>query len=136
MLSNHNILKGPNFAGLSNCSTSSLIHIMNNMIEEAREKNKEIQILFQDMKKAFNSVSLDMLNKVLRRIKLLSNTKKFLLSLFQVKKIKVITNYRLTQEFIAEDSLDQEEVVLSLLWHIFYDLLLYEIQDKKSQDTK
>ena len=82
MLFDHNILKGLNFAGFSNCSTSSLIHIMNNMIEEARDKNKEIWILFQDMKKAFDSVSLDMLDKALRRIKFLSNTRKFLLSLF------------------------------------------------------
>ena len=37
-----NILKGPNYAGLSGCSTSSLIHIINNLIEETREKNKEI----------------------------------------------------------------------------------------------
>jgi hypothetical protein len=39
---------------------------MNNMLKEAREKNKEIWILFQDMKKAFDSVRLIMLEKALR----------------------------------------------------------------------
>ena len=106
------------------------------MIEEARDKNKEIWILFQDMKKAFDSVSLDMLDKALNRIKLPNNTRKFLLSLFHARKIKVITNYGLTQEFTAEDGLDQGEVVSPLLWRIFYDPLLCEIQDKEKLGYK
>ena len=105
---------------------------MNNIIEEARDKNKEMWILFQDMKKAFDSVSLDMLDKVLNRIKLPNNIRKFLLSLFHARKIKVITNYRLTQEFTTEDGLDQGEVVSPLLWRIFYNPLLCEIQDKEN----
>ena len=42
VLIKHNILQVLNYAGLSGSSTSSPIHIMNNLIEEAREKNKEI----------------------------------------------------------------------------------------------
>ena len=38
----HKVLEGPNYAGLSGDNTASPIHIMNNMIEEARDKNKEI----------------------------------------------------------------------------------------------
>ena len=88
---------------------------MNNLIEEAREKNKEIWILFQDMKKAFDSVSLKMLEKALERIKISECTKKFLLNLFSSRRIKVIMSFGLTQEFIAEDGLDQREVVSPLL---------------------
>ena len=40
-------------------------------------------------------------------------------------------SFSLTREFTAEDGLDQEEVVSPLLWRIFYDLLLYEIQNKR-----
>ena len=76
------------------------------MIEEVREKNKEIWILFQDMKKAFDSVSLKMLEKALERIKLPMSTKKFLLTLFNSRRIKVIMSFGLTQEFIAENGLD------------------------------
>jgi len=36
VLTKFNVLKGPNFAGLSGSSTSSPIHIMNNLVEEAR----------------------------------------------------------------------------------------------------
>ena len=88
---------------------------MNNIIEEAREKNNEIWILFQDMKKAFDSVSLVMLEKVLKRIKLPEIIRTFLLNLFNARRIKIITSYGLTQEFIAEDGLDQGEVVSPLL---------------------
>ena len=67
------------------------------------------------MKKVFNLVSLKMLEKALERIKLPVSTKKFLLNLFNSRRIKVITSFGLTQEFIAEDSLDQREVVSLLL---------------------
>ena len=58
------------------------------------------------MKKVFDLVSLIMLEKVLKRIKIPANITKFLLNLFAVKKIKVITSYRLIQEFLAEDGLN------------------------------
>ncbi len=115
VLTKFDILKGPNFAGLTGNSTSSPIHIMNNIIEEAREKNNEIWILFQDMKKAFDSVSLIMLEKALKRIKLPETIRTFLLNLFNARRIKIITSYSLMQEFTAEDSLDQGEVVSPLL---------------------
>ena len=115
VLTKFDILKGPNFAGLTGNSTSSPIHIMNNIIEEAREKNNEIWILFQDMKKAFDSVSLIMLEKALKRIKLPETIRTFLLNLFNARRIKIITSYSLTQEFTAEDGLDQGEVVSPLL---------------------
>src|SRR5437868_15305182 len=88
------------------------------------------------MKKAFDSVSLKMLEKALERIKISECTKKFLLNLFNSRRIKVIMSFSLTQEFIAEDGLDQGEVVSPLLWHIFYDPLLCEIQKKRKQRYK
>ena len=83
------------------------------------------------MKKAFNSVSLKILEKILERIKILASIKKFLLNLFNLRRIKVIMSFGLIQEFIAEDSLNQGEVVSLLLWHIFYDPLLCKIQKKR-----
>jgi hypothetical protein len=55
------ILKGPNYAGLPGNSTEQPIHMLNMIMEEAQEKNKEIWILLQDMKKAFDSVPLESL---------------------------------------------------------------------------
>ena len=111
----HKVLEGPNYAGLSGDSTASPIHIMNNILEDARQKNKEIWILFQDMKKAFDSVNLKMMKKVLERIKVPDLTIKFLLNLYNKRKIRVIIEYGLTKEFKAEDRLDQGKVVLPLM---------------------
>ena len=130
------MLEGPNYAGLPGDSTSSPIHIMNNLLEDARQKNKEIWILFQDMKKAFDSVSLKMMEKALERIKVPNLLIKFLLNLYNKRKIKVYTEYGLTKEFKAEDGLDQGEVVSPLMWRIFYDLLLYLIYKKEDLSYK
>src|ERR1044071_7677618 len=83
------------------------------------------------MKKAFDSVSLIMMEKALKRIKIPDLTTKFLLNLYNKRKIKVITDYGLTKEFEAGDGLDQGEVVSPLMWRIFYDPLLTEISKRK-----
>jgi exonuclease III/ribonuclease HI len=132
----HNILQGPNFAGLSGDSTAGPIHIMNNIIEDARQKNNELWVLFQDMRKAFDSVSLEMLKKALLRIKLPNTLINFIISLYEKRKIKVITNYGLTDEFEAEDGIDQGEVISPLVWRIFYDPLLYAVQKTKNLGYK
>ena len=58
------------------------------------------------MKKAFDSVSLKIMEKVLERIKVPNLLIKFLLNLYNKRKIKVYTEYGLTKEFEAEDGLD------------------------------
>ena len=64
------------------------------------------------------------MKKALKRIKISDLTTKFLLNLYNKRKIKVITEYGLTKEFKAEDGLDQGEVASPLMWRIFYDPLL------------
>ena len=61
------ILRGPNFAGLPGNSMEQLVQILNMIMEEAKEKGKEIWILLQDMKKAFDSVPLKSLELALLR---------------------------------------------------------------------
>ena len=38
----YNILERPNFAGLSDNSTTSLVYIMNNILEDAKQKNNKL----------------------------------------------------------------------------------------------
>ena len=136
ILVKHKVLEGPNYAGLSGDSTSSPIHIMNNLLEDARQKNKEVWVLFQDMKKAFDSVSLEMLKLALKRIKIPVIMTNFLINLYNRRKIKVITEFGLTKEFEAEDGLDQGEVISPLMWRIFYDPLLCLIQKEENLGYK
>ena len=115
VLVKYNILQGPNYAGLSGDSTAIPIHILNNIIEDAKQNNKELWILFQDMRKAFDSVSLKMLKKALLRIKLPEVAVNFIFNLYKERKIKVVTSFGLTEEFEAKDGIDQGEVISLLV---------------------
>jgi hypothetical protein len=55
----HNVLRGPNHAGLKQNSTSTAIHTIHNILEEAREEKKELWLALQDMAKAFDSTKED-----------------------------------------------------------------------------
>src|ERR1700752_2646759 len=78
----HSILRGPNFAGLQGECTQDPIHIMNALIEAAKQENKEIRITLLDIKKAFNTVDLKRLQLTLKRIKILEKLEKFLVNMF------------------------------------------------------
>ncbi len=64
------ILGENNFAALPGKSTIEPIHIINNVLEEAREQNKELWILLQDMSKAYDLVNRERLWDAMKRIKL------------------------------------------------------------------
>jgi len=125
----HNILTGPNYAGLPRESTQEPIHLLNNICEDAREKNKELWICLQDTAKAFDTVNLTMLNKAMERIKIPTKAIEFIINLFKNRILKVITDFGLTQEIITGDGLDQGETISPLLWRIFYDPLINKIQN-------
>ena len=64
-------MKDNNFATLPGKSTIEPIHILNNIMEDAWENNKELWILLQDMSKAYNCVNRKHLWMAIRHIKLL-----------------------------------------------------------------
>src|SRR5437588_11939034 len=51
------ILGENNFVALQGKSTIKPIHILNNIMEDARENKKELWILFQDMSKTYDLVN-------------------------------------------------------------------------------
>src|SRR6185436_11635181 len=126
------ILKGPNYAGLPGNSTEQPVHVLNMIMEEAKEKNKEVWILLQDMKKAFDSVPLESLELALQRVKIPKKIIKYILNLFHKRQLRIITAYGLTEEITSGDRIDQGEVILPLIWWLFYDPLLERVQEDKS----
>ena len=128
------ILKGPNFAGLPGNSTEEPVHIVNTIIEDAKESNKELWLVLQDMKKAFDSVSLEALKRAMKRIKLPEVTTNLILNLFQGRQSCIIMHWGHTEAFEINDGIEQEEVLSLLVWRIFYDPLLERIQGDASLD--
>jgi ribonuclease HI/endonuclease/exonuclease/phosphatase family metal-dependent hydrolase len=125
----HQVLRGPNYAGLPGESTQEPIQLLNSICEEAREEKKELWILLQDTAKAFDTVNLEMLEKALQRIKIPTNITHLIIALFKDRQFRTITEFGLTDVITAGDGIDQGETISPLLWRIFYDPLLCKIQE-------
>ena len=52
------VLRGLNFTSFEEESISTLIHLLHNLIEDTKQNKKEMWILLQDIKKAFDSISI------------------------------------------------------------------------------
>ena len=72
-LADHKILNKSNQAGIPGGRTVYPIHILNNIMEEAREEKKELWLLFQDISKAFDSVNNEMMITAMKRLKISKN---------------------------------------------------------------
>jgi hypothetical protein len=115
VLNKKDILKGPNFAGLPGNSTEEPVHIMNMIMEDAKDNNKELWLVLQDMKKAFDSVSLTALKLAMERIKLPKVVIKLILNLFTNRESKIITFWGHTEALQIQDGIEQGEVLSPLV---------------------
>src|SRR5271156_6761559 len=66
----HRLLNNAQFAALPGGSTLNPIQITNELIEDAKDKNSELWILFQDMAKCYDHVNVYMLEKAFLRLRL------------------------------------------------------------------
>ncbi|GBB83908.1 hypothetical protein RclHR1_10570006 [Rhizophagus clarus] len=83
ILKNNNVLKGNQFAALPGNSTFELIRMINEIIQDAKENNKELWLLSQDLGKAYDHVNIFMLEKAIKHIKIPSNFIKIIFNLFK-----------------------------------------------------
>ncbi|GES81524.1 reverse transcriptase family protein [Rhizophagus clarus] len=131
ILKNNNVLKGNQFAALPGNSTFEPICMINEILQDAKENNKELWLLSQNLGKAYDHVNIFMLEKAMERIKIPSNFIKTISSLFKNRQNQVITAYGLTNPYDVLIGIDQGEVISPLLWCIYYDPLLCEIEQRK-----
>src|SRR2546421_95050 len=127
----HSILRGGNHAGLPGGSTLEPLRIDNAILEDARASKKELWILFQDMSKAYDRVNVHMLDMVMQRIQFPVALRSILVNLFNQHKNRIITATGLTDPYDVLIGIDQGEVISPLLWCIYYDPLLVEVQSRQ-----
>ncbi|KAG9284320.1 hypothetical protein G9A89_007475 [Geosiphon pyriformis] len=106
-------------------TTQSPIFAIGSVIEDALEKNCELWLVLQDMRKAYDSVGWEHLWNSLVRIKMCHRFIRFFGGIHNGRVNRVMTDFGLTDGY-------KEEVFSLLLWHIFYDPLLCEV--KKQAD--
>jgi len=132
IMSRHGILRGPNFSVLKGTTTKDPIHILQALMEDSREFKKEQWIVFQDMKRCFDSVNCapdGMLSRGLRRLRVPEGFIRLCENIAVSKVNRVITEYGTTDDYHPRCGLDQGGVECPLLWRVAYDALLCEIMD-------
>lgn len=99
-----------NYAALKNESTFEPLKIVYGIIEDANKYGKEAQILLMDISKAFNSVSMIILEKSLKRIKLPRKFINIVMDINLNRFNRVIVNNDTIEKFYIQDGIDQGEV--------------------------
>ncbi|KAG0365641.1 hypothetical protein BGX24_004032 [Mortierella sp. AD032] len=124
------IFKGPNFSVLKGTMTKDPIHILNAVMEDAREYKKEAWVLLQDMRRCFDSVSCakgGMLELGMKHLRIPQEFIDLCLLVAANKSNQVITTYGLTEPYNPRCGLDQGGVECPLLWRIAYEALLARV---------
>ena len=101
--------------GLPGESTAEPIQLLNNICKDACENKKELWILFQETAKAYDTVSLEILKRAMKRIHIPPGMIQIINNLFHERQFKIITHIGLTNQITARDGIDQGETILSLL---------------------
>src|SRR6266540_1289955 len=129
IIAKHSVLKGNNFAGIPEGSTELPIKLMNMIIEDVKEHNKPVWILLQDLSKVYDRVDLIILRKAMERVKIPTSCINFILDFFTCRKNTVLTKGGLSDYYNIKIGIDQGEVISPLLWCIYFDPLLCEINN-------
>ena len=91
IMSEHHVLRGNQFAGLPGKSTFEPIRIIHEIVQDAKEKNKELWVLFQDLSKAYDRVDISMLSHAMARLKLPTTFISLITNIFTERKNHVFT---------------------------------------------
>ncbi|GBC40758.1 reverse transcriptase family protein [Rhizophagus irregularis DAOM 181602=DAOM 197198] len=130
ILQKNKILKGLQFAGLPFSSTFEPLRIINEIIQDANENDKELWILSLDISKAYDRVNIFMLKKAMQLLKIPSSFINLTKELFLGWKNSVFTAGGLSNPYDVMVGINQGEIISPLLWCIYYDPLLTAIQQE------
>lgn len=88
---------------------------MNAVVEDTKQMGKEAWVLFQDTEKAYDTISLNMLERAFRRIKLLTKVMELIIGIFRDRRMRVIMPCGPTDMFFSGNGINQEEIISPLV---------------------
>ena len=106
IMAKHAILKGNNFTDLPEGSTELPIKLMNMILEDAKEENKPVWILLQDLSKAYDRVNLTILRCTMERVKIPPSCINFILNFFTHRKNAILTKGGLSKYYDVKIGID------------------------------
>ena len=86
---------------------------------------------FSNLSKAYDRIDKTMLKMAMQRLKFPDTLINIILDLFTNRTNSVFTEFGLTDPYDVQIGIDQEEVISPLLWCIYYDPFLSEINNLK-----
>ena len=114
-LSRYPVLNENNHVALPHTSTELPIATIMHCLEDATVNRKELWLLSQDISKAYDSISIDLLKKALERIKIPNGIVNIIVNTLTGRENAVITNLGKTKRYRVEDGIDQGEPMAPLL---------------------
>ncbi|EXX61835.1 hypothetical protein RirG_005840 [Rhizophagus irregularis DAOM 197198w] len=128
-LSNNSILQKNNRAGVQGSSCMEIIFNIQASITAAKNLNKPLFIMIQDLSKAYDRVNIPLLEKSLQRICIPSPIITFIINLFTNRTNQVIFEDWIGDPYDVLTGIDQGESICPLLWVIYYDPLFEAINN-------
>jgi exonuclease III/ribonuclease HI len=126
----HDVMKGNNPSVLPGTSTDDTLFPIMAQMEDARENDKELWLVFLDIKRAFDSVSYEMLSLSLRRVGLPESYILLHYNMNRKRRLQIITDLGLTDELSPGGGVPQGGKECPLHWRLFFDPLLVSLADQ------
>lgn len=124
IISQSEFLPGGNYGFFPEKSAKDAIMTGRCLVDIARLKKKQLFMLCIDIKKAYDSVSWESLEKVLERLRFSKTFRELIKDIFERREMQVRTAYGYTEPFKPSRGLEQGDIISPLLWLCFYDPLL------------
>jgi hypothetical protein len=129
IIDTQDLLKGANFGFRQNHSTKNPLLILRTIIDDAKLTKKPLYSATLDVQKAYDTVPFESIILSLKRLHIPDN---FIHQIHKIIQRNVVIETPLgsTETIHAERGLPQGDPISPILWNIFYDPLLIELQSK------
>eukprot|EP00741_Cyanophora_paradoxa_P005741 tig00000946_g5563.t2 len=125
MLVKQGALKGQNSGFLKGKTTEDPLFILQGILEDAHQYDKELYVILQDIRRAYDTVSWESMELAFRRLNIPEEYIELHRFSHMNNRTKIRTVHGTTEEFRREVGLAQGAVEAPLHWLIFYDPLLH-----------